>query len=676
MPLNMYAMINITDEDLIYAEKILLRKNQHFDAERIVFIKNLETIDLQAVPGSGKTTALLAKLLILERYMPLKNNTGIIVLSHTNAAVDEIRDRIGNYCPKLFSYPNFIGTIQNFVDSFLAIPYYVNRFKTKPLRIDNEIYDEKVENFLYNIRYHKYRYSNDVIRKINYIKNVDSSVFYTYRFDIDHDNKLILTKSLNSDKLEIKKPKGRTKKINYKDYSDIEKKELLEWFFKFKKEILINEHILHYDDAYFLAKCYIIKYPIKKILQKRFKYVFVDEMQDMDIHQYKLLETLFYDDGNSLAYFQRIGDKNQAIFNGSVKLEEIWKNRENTLLLNGSYRLNSKTAPIVEKLALTSNDVVGRNKNKDNSEIDIKPHIIVFDKNTIKDVIPKFSEIIKDLQKNGKIPKQPNNEFMAIAWRKKNDDADKIGLSDYWKDYSVASYKQQIDFEVLKDYLLFLDKEKKILESVRKNILNAFLKIMRLENILNENRRLYSKRKLLQFLKEKLTNEYEDFKLHIYKWSIAIIKGQSEEIFDSIKEYIPTFLHFFDKEIIDSNNFINNESEINIENIEIKEQMNIYKSDNIEIEIGTIHSAKGQTHTATLYLETFYQGKYESEYLNELFLEKNINKKGVYRKQALKMSYVGFSRPTHLFCIAIHKDRFDRDLSEINKEIWEVVKLE
>jgi len=645
----MCAMINITNRDIKYAEKILLRENQHFDTKRIAFIKNLETIDLQAVPGSGKTTALLAKLLILEKYMPLENNSGILVVSHTNAAVNEICDRIGKYCPRLFSYPNFVGTIQSFVDSFLAIPFYVNEFKSKPFRIDNEIYNEKVEKFLSNIWFHKYGYSNNVIKKISHIKNVNDSLFYTYRFNFDDDKNFILTKHLNSDKLEVKKPRGRTNIERYQDYSAIEKEELLEWFIKFKKEILVNEQTLHYDDAYFLAKWYIIKQPqIRKLLQKRFKYVFVDEMQDMDIHQNELLENLFYDEGNSLTHFQRIGDKNQAIFNGSAKLEEIWNNRENTLYLTGSHRLNSKTAPIVEKLALTPNEVVGRNKNKDNSEIDIKPHIIVFDNTTIKDVISNFSEIIKEFQENGKIPEQAHNSFMAIAWRKKNDDTDKIGLSDYWNEYSVAGYKKQIDFKVLKDYLLFLDKEKNAFESVRKNILNALLKITRLENILDDNNRYYSNRKLLQFLKEKFANEYEVLKLHIYKWSIGIIRGKSERIFESVKEYIPIFLHFFDKEISHSN----------------------------EIEIGTIHSAKGQTHTATLYLETFYQGKYESEYLKELFLEEATNKDGVYRKHALKMSYVGFSRPTHLLCVAIHKDRFDRDLSEINNEIWEVVELE
>ena len=646
----MCAMINITDADIIYAEKILLRENQHFDAERIAFIKNVETIDLQAVPGSGKTTALLAKLVILERYMPLENNSGILVISHTNAAVDEIRDRICKFCPKLFSYPNFVGTIQSFVDSFLAIPYYVNYFKAKPFRIDNEIYDEQVERFYNNT-------NNYGLKAYLDRQNDGLSFLKSIRITIQGELKSYINCIPENFKL--------------KDSTKPTYKSLLNF-----KINLIRKGYLHFDDAYTLAQFQLVSAPQNKtLLQKRFKYVFVDEMQDMDIHQYELLEKLFYDEGNSFTFFQRIGDKNQAIFNGSAKLEEIWNNRENTLYLNGSHRLNAKTAPIVENLALTPNEVVGRNKNQDNSGIDIKPHIIVFDNTTIKEVISKFSEIIAEFQENGKIPEQAHNSFMAIAWRKENDDADKIGLSDYWNDYSVAGYKKQIDFKVLTDYLWFLDKEKKTLESVRKNILNALLKIMRLENVLDENSRFYSKRKLLQLLKEKFTNEYEDLKLHIYKWSIAIIKGKSEEIFESVKEYIPTFLQFFDKEISHSNDFINNKSEINIENIEIIEQTNIYKSDNIEIEIGTIHSAKGQTHTATLYLETFYQGKYESEYLKELFLEKAINKNGVYRKQALKMSYVGFSRPTHLLCIAIHKDRFDRNLSEINIEIWEVVDL-
>ena len=137
----------ITDTDIEYAEKILLKEGHSFDLERREFIKNFETLDLQAVPGSGKTTALLAKLLILDRYLPFDDGSSILVVSHTNAAVDEIKARIGKHCSKLFAYPNFVGTIQGFVDEFLAIPFYCDKFKSRIVRIDNEIYDEQVERY-------------------------------------------------------------------------------------------------------------------------------------------------------------------------------------------------------------------------------------------------------------------------------------------------------------------------------------------------------------------------------------------------------------------------------------------------------------------------------------------------------------------------------------------------
>ena len=88
----MLPIIEITDEDIHYAESILLPIGKVFDDERREFIRNLSTIDLQAVPGSGKTTALLAKLLILETKIPLHNGSGVLVLSHTNAAIDEVKE--------------------------------------------------------------------------------------------------------------------------------------------------------------------------------------------------------------------------------------------------------------------------------------------------------------------------------------------------------------------------------------------------------------------------------------------------------------------------------------------------------------------------------------------------------------------------------------------------------
>jgi len=57
-------MIEITKEDIKYAEKIFLPEGNKFDQKRKKVIKCLESKDIVACPGSGKTTALLAKLAI------------------------------------------------------------------------------------------------------------------------------------------------------------------------------------------------------------------------------------------------------------------------------------------------------------------------------------------------------------------------------------------------------------------------------------------------------------------------------------------------------------------------------------------------------------------------------------------------------------------------------------
>lgn len=654
-------MINITDEDIQFAESILLRENQHFDPQRVDFIKNLNTIDLQAVPGSGKTTALLAKLLILERYMPLKEGSGILVISHTNAAVDEIKERIGKHCPKLFSYPNFIGTIQSFVDTFLAIPFYTNQFFQKPYRIDNEIYDEQVNRFYANTR-------NLGLR--GYLDRQNDGVGFLKSIRITTQGKLISYLNGTPETFKLKDPNTSTYKA----------------LLNFKLNLL-KKGYLHFDDAYTLADCQLVKVPnYSTIMQMRFLYVFVDEMQDMDVHQHDLIEKIFYTEGNTLSVIQRIGDKNQAIYNGgSIHLDNIWAPRETILYMNGSHRLSQKIATIVQNLALTPNPVLGKNQNPDGSEIDIKPTVFIYQDNTKTQVISAFADRIKALQVTGLIPLDSSNKFMAIAWRKDHIDADKIALSDYWPNFSNSSSNKQIDFKVLEDYILFYDREKRTFESVRKNILNAFLKILRLENITDEQQRTFTKRKLINLYRYLENNKYETLKLNLYKWSLSCIKEHPAETVRSIKEYIPSLLAVFQKTIDLSADFINGESEIIITDPTTESQSNFFESEGISVGIGTVHSAKGQTHTATLYLETYFQKdgnganakSYESQRLAGQILGNQLAENvGTRVKQSAKMAYVGFSRPTHLLCIAVHKERFDSVLSGINRDVWEIIEVE
>lgn len=645
----MLQEINISDDDIRYAEKILLPDGKVFDDERKTFIRNLSTIDLQAVPGSGKTTALLAKLVILEQKLPFPDGSGVLVLSHTNAAIDEIKEKIQKHCPKLFSYPNFIGTIQSFVDEFLAIPFYVTQFGKKPLRIDSEIFDEVATNRFNNL-------PNSAAKSWLTRQHDPESFFKNLRFDVNFN----LTKGING-------AIGLRSEGNSATYKT----------FKTIKFQIFKSGILNYDDAYFFAELYLKRIPqIKIILQKRFSLVFIDEMQDMDTHQYSLLEKVFYDEGNSISVIQRIGDKNQAIYN-SVKATEVWVDRADVLRLSGSQRLSKPIADVVKKFALYNNDnfdIVGLN------ECVVKPHILVFEDATIGNLIPQFAKIVKTHKENGSFT-NPEKSVKVVCWNTdwKDDDtsrqdAAKLRLEDYHKGFKKEKSKPKQDYDCLKSYLLFYDKNRKTLEPLRKNILNAFLKILRLENIDTSDARPYTKKNLIDFIRENDLKKYEELNLNLYNWSIGIIKGNTNDICNEIRAYIPNFFAIFSEFALSrSTSFINNETTViaigNNEEIEIN---NHYKEDGLEIEITSVHAVKGQTHCATLYLESYYHSNYESERLTNQFLGNSFNDNRVHHKSSIKMAYVGFSRPTDLLCIAIHKERFDAQLNEIDTNVWEV----
>ena len=148
LPQNQLAMNNVTQEEINIAEKILLPSSQSFgteEGERVQIIKDISnSCHVVACPGSGKTTVLLAKLLILAERMPFENNQGICVLTHTNVAIDEIKRKSGTAGDKLFQYPNFFGTIQSFVDKYLAKQALIKFYNSVPSIIDSDVADKKL----------------------------------------------------------------------------------------------------------------------------------------------------------------------------------------------------------------------------------------------------------------------------------------------------------------------------------------------------------------------------------------------------------------------------------------------------------------------------------------------------------------------------------------------------
>ncbi len=180
----------------------------------------------------------------------------------------------------------------------------------------------------------------------------------------------------------------------------------------------------------------------------------------------------------------------------------------------------------------------------------------------------------------------------------------------------------------------------------------------------------FSKRRLINFLSLTNPEAYEKMKLSLFQWSFAIVKGDMNDTLVSMRDYIPELLTLFDKRVTNSSVFISTPHIPGATTASsVVEKPNIYSLEETDVHITTIHSVKGQTHTGTLYLESFYRkgnGNYESERLATQLKGAPFNpSSGEILKQTTKMMYVGLSRPTHLLCIGVHRTRFTSHLSGV-----------
>lgn len=640
--------VEIIDSDILMAEKILFGKTDLFlicegdsdeviasKNQRIEFIKDLRILDLRAVPGSGKTTALLAKLIILESKLPFDDGSGILVLSHTNAAVDEIKRKIEHHCPKLFHYPNFVGTIQSFVDQFLAIPFYRNSFLLGSLEIGNERYFSQYSNS-FQINLNKFCKCNYISREFKtlLIRYYNADKPRTHELYFGLASKELIKENGTIPEFKIPKESKERLKLNG-GFSDEEKEQFSNFYKKFviycKGDLLKHRGFIPYRDAYSFANILLHNYQeIAVFLQKRFKIVFVDEMQDMDRYQVDLLEKLFYDDGKSKTIYQRIGDKNQAIHN-DIESEDCWKDRIPTLEFTGSHRLNPFTAKVVQPFGLYPMELQGLA----NSVVDfVKPHLIVYD--DPKEVLPKYERLIKEknldhVKTNDKYP------FRAIGWvgpykefrkgdHKGEIDDSKHVIESFFKGFKKESEVLRTDYTCLTDYITHFDSKDITLASIQKNILNAIIKALREACILDDfSQRPFSVISFLKYFKEKEGNEnaYNELKLKLYNWSFSIVTGVDK--YQEVADYILILIEKHFGKIINASvsSFLSEESENENKTQKKADAEFIYTGENgIKVKLDTIHSVKGETHIATLVFDTYFH-EYNSIQLPNAFNGEN-----------------------------------------------------
>ncbi|MBC8506952.1 MAG: UvrD-helicase domain-containing protein [Anaerolineales bacterium] len=635
--------LEITNDDIDKAEAFLLPQGAKFCEERRSFIRSLDTLDVQACPGSGKTTALLAKLLIMSSKIPLPNNTGICVLTHTNAAIDEIKRRISKRSSGIFQYPNYVGTIQTFVNKFLAIPAFIDKYGKRPIAIDNE-------QFYYEV----IRSEDQEIRKaVRWLRQRKYTDVRNLRFSFDQ---FIISKSLNDERPFL----GQDSPT----YKNIEKHKLH----------VLEKGYLCFDDAYTLANEYLLKYPqIGILLSLRFKYVFVDEMQDTDIHQNRILDAIFHSD---LTIVQRIGDQNQAIYTYDVKEDLVWK-PENVVYINGSKRLSQPVANAIKNIALSPQELDG---NPDKPEI--KPILILFDDADIAQVIPKFCELVvkHDLHDISE------NPIKVVGWAGKEHES-KHRIGNYWPAYiNERKQKGKTVRDSLEDFINLGACKDINARAYSLAIVDGILRFLQINSVTRVNGRYFTASSFFSYLDEEIPDLLDELKLNLARW--VLLLSQGDDVFEQIKDFLFNRLakdNKFGFRVSDSiaQIFFERGSQANSSHND--ETSQIVLPGSVPFVVDTIHGVKGETHTATLYLETFNNGYDVSNVIHCFYPDSSHGNLNVTQKRSLKMAYVAMSRPTHLLCVAIHKNTIGArnkkiihnpdEIREIFGDYWDVIEI-
>lgn len=656
-----------TDKEIQYAQDLLLGKGGTFSEEKIAVIKSNESKDIVACPGSGKTTTLLAKLAILAAKMPLEGGKGVCVLTHTNVAIDEIKSKLQSQAEVLFNYPNYFGTIQGFVDKYLAIPYF-NSISEIPVSVidDNKAIALMIKEFSHKTFEDKKVLWGEIKEHIGKKLTNKEKNDLILRLQFDFINKAFCDVA--------------TKKY-YRKYKDERPFAANPDAAKYKlvdsvKQAALSQGVLKYSDAYSYALGYISECEaIKEATSKRFKYLFVDEMQDSQQIQIDLLKQLF---DKKTVVVQCFGDPHQAIYDESG-IEGKWKVGR-TLPIMSSLRFGERIANILKSVCDNENSKI-----KGNPKVQsLAPVLLVY--SSPQKVLPKFASLVKDYKIGGKslneIAQAIKNKdslhrirLKAIGWVGKANDKGKLCINSYFPQYdSSQSNMGNKKPEVLGDYLVKIPSytakqyEDMILTALSDLLNNLGYRID------NQGKSLrYTKTRILSYIKTIDESAYFNIKKRIGNWILDIMNAQVN-VAESIKDFILNDLQSLFKYSSDNPillKFLQN----NPNNIKGKKVStnNIFHDDNVDIEVGTVHSVKGETHVATLYMETSFHEKCESEYFGAQLEGLPYKGDKKYEKQALRIGYVAMSRPQYFLCMAISKEHFEKLDENLLKNNWKII---
>lgn len=268
-----------------------------------------------AGPGTGKTQVLtlrIANILLKTQVNP----ENILALTFTEAAAFEMRKRllsiIGQdaYRVEITTFHSFCNNfIKTHQEEFAHIIASININEIEQLQIIEECINSLSLTLLRPLGDTGY-YLKPILNAINELKreNITPEVFNKglkdFKMDLDAIPDLYHEKGAHN---------GKMKSIHQKSYKDFEKnKELLSVFETYQKMLSENKKY-DYSDMLLEVIQKLISHPyLLQFLQEKFQYFLVDEHQDTNAAQNRIVELLcnYFKNPNLFV----VGDEKQAIF--------------------------------------------------------------------------------------------------------------------------------------------------------------------------------------------------------------------------------------------------------------------------------------------------------------------------------------------------------------------------
>ena len=652
----------ITDDDIAWVVRVLGLPDDAFspekdDGARERILKSVgETLDVSACPGSGKTTLLVAKLAILARNWPYRRQ-GMCVLSHTNVAKEEIEQRLGGteVGQALLSYPHYIGTIHGFVNEFLALPWL--RSKGIPIKV------------------------------------IDSEIAESWRW-----NKLDPWTRENAEKAFVSK--GVIKATNSqlsigqvpwgKGVLGIETKPYQNMSNSCRESI--QEFGIHtHDEMFMWANDFIDCSPtIKQHIRGRFPLVFLDEVQDNSDVQSSILHRIFLE-GGSASCRMRFGDSDQAIFDhaGAVSRANTDKfpSDEVKYDLPNSHRFGQSIANLASPLSVGKMSLVGQGPKIGESK-DTAHAIFLVDEASTGVVLKAYGQYLLSVFDDEQALLDQLTFTAVGGVHRDREGAEKN------KPHNVSHYCTEYDPDIAnkdpkpKTFLQYVTAGHRlagqfvaegtggesftVVERIAIGIINFSKEV---SPQFNPRPRKRNHRLILESLRDDRANYDKYLKLVSYlsvdrefpseaDWSNTWI-GILIDVVTSLSGTTPptdhAFLHYQQQADLAGNH----------QNTRNNTQVVEGSGRKVSIRLGSIHSVKGETHTATLVLDT-YNKAHHLKMIFPWLKGKPKKKVSDSDEKRLKLHYVAMTRPSHLLCIAIKKSTLEKDGTINQKAIDEL----